>query len=361
MKRKLLFSIALTALFFVSHSCQNEESMDVAQESVRKYSPIEIYTRGQGEPIFYTNVTESLNKFSNTPFTRSISSNPTYRTYEFFMTDRQVSYIYTASLLKGESIATGKFIPLLNEVDPITINIYSPSFWISKDIQKAKLSSFRVAVADGLNEALGAKNVASSFVIDMNQFTYYDELKLAFGSDVDVKSILGFPSGEGGKIKSKTGLILRFIKRNFSAEMNFPRDGNLLLNNNDIWNLNQYSPVYINTVTYGSAGFLVIESDNNYEDVRDAVNTALGSIITSGKMQISNLQEQILNRSRSYTLLIGENGASQSSNLGISSFAEAVINNGTFSRDNWGVPIIYTARKLSDNSPYYNTYTIKME
>lgn len=360
MKRFFLFSIILIALLFGLHSCQNEESIDIVQESVRKNSYIEIHAGGQSEPIFYTNVTDSLNKLSNPPFTKSISSNVTYRTYEFFHTGHP-SYIYPASILKGESIATQKYSPFLNAVDPITINIYSPSFWISRDVVKPTFSSYNAAVVDGLNEALGLKNVSSSYVIDMNQFTYYEELKLAFGSDVDVKSLLRLSLGQDNKIGSKTGLILRFIKKNFTSEMNFPRDGNLLLNNNDIWNLTQYSPIYINSITYGSAGFLVIESQYNYEEVRDAVNTALGSIITSGKMQISNSQAKILNSSLSRTLIFDASNSLLMGNLGIDFFAQSVINNGTFSRDNPGVPIIYTARNLSDNSPFYNTYSIKME
>ncbi len=352
----LLFIVVIIC----SYSCQDERELAISENPVDMMSAIKVFAASQENPIFYTSLITSPDSLSRFSLNKRTKSNVTYRTYEFFNINSNRAYLYPANILKGKSIETQTFSPLLNEVDPITINIYSPSFWISKDVQKVSFSAYSKALYNGLNEALEIKNISSSFVIDMNPFTYYDELKLAFGSDVNVKSLfrLDFNSN---KITSKTGLILRFIKKNFSSEMSFPKDGNLLLNNSDIWNLNQYTPVYINSITYGSAGFLIIESEYNYEDVRDAVNTALGSIITTGKLQINSYQKHILNQSNTRVLIIDDSNSILSGNWGIEYFAENVINSGTFSRDSPGAPIFYTVRKLSDNSPFYNTFTIEME
>ena len=84
------------------------------------------------------------------------------------------------------------------------------------------------------NNGMSGKQLVS-FSYDINQFTYYDELKLTFASNINVASILNITvDAAKGKIAHKTGLIAKFIQKNFTVDMDIPLDGNLLLDNDAI-------------------------------------------------------------------------------------------------------------------------------
>lgn len=72
----------------------------------------------------------------------------------------------------------------------------------------------------------------------MRQFSYFEELKLAFGANVNIARILDIDiSVDKGKIRRKTGLFAKIIQRNYTVDMDLPIDGNLLLNHDEINNI----------------------------------------------------------------------------------------------------------------------------
>ena len=98
-------------------------------------------------------------------------------------------YIYLGSLLKGGSLEEQRFQRLTNELDPLYISYSFPAKIVGDIIEKPSLQSQRTSLSKIMNqEGMTGKQIVS-FIYDMNQFTYYNELKLAFNCNIDVASV----------------------------------------------------------------------------------------------------------------------------------------------------------------------------
>ena len=118
-----------------------------------------------------------------------------------FFTANTMRYIYLGSLLKGGSLEEQRFQRLTNELDLLYISYSFPAKIVGDIIEKPSLQSQRTSLSKIMNqEGMTGKQIVS-FIYDMNQFTYYNELKLAFNCNIDVASVFKrHPSA--GKSKS---------------------------------------------------------------------------------------------------------------------------------------------------------------
>jgi thiol-activated cytolysin len=83
----------------------------------------------------------------------------------------------------------------------------------------------------------------------MRQFSYFEELKLAFGANVNIGGLLNIDvSLDKGKIRKKTGLFAKIVQRNYTVDMDLPADGNILLNHDDMGSVGKYDPIYISSI-----------------------------------------------------------------------------------------------------------------
>lgn len=88
-----------------------------------------------------------------------------------------------------------------------------------------------------------------SFTYNMRQFSYFEELKLAFGANVNIGGLLNIDVNlDKGKIRKKTGLFAKIVQRNYTVDMDLPADGNILLNHDDMGSVGKYDPIYISSI-----------------------------------------------------------------------------------------------------------------
>ena len=126
-------------------------------------------------------------------------------------TANTMRYIYLGSLLKGGSLEEQRFQRLTNELDPLYISYSFPAKIVGDIIEKPSLQSQRTSLSKIMNqEGMTGKQIVS-FIYDMNQFTYYNELKLAFNCNIDVASVFNISTSVAqGKIRKKCGLVAKF-------------------------------------------------------------------------------------------------------------------------------------------------------
>lgn len=99
-----------------------------------------------------------------------------YETNEHGTTANTMRYIYLGSLLKGGSLEEQRFQRLTNELDPLYISYSFPAKIVGDIIEKPSLQSQRTSLSKIMNqEGMTGKQIVS-FIYDMNQFTYYNEL-----------------------------------------------------------------------------------------------------------------------------------------------------------------------------------------
>ncbi|MCX2496271.1 thiol-activated cytolysin family protein, partial [Pedobacter sp. PF22-3] len=230
---------------------------------------------------------------------------------------------------------------------------------VSGVINKPSLSSTRAFLESVYSDSFSGKEI-TSFSFDMNQFTYYDEFKLAFGANIKVGNIFNASASLGKtKIEKKTGLIAKFVQRNFTLDMDLPEDGNLLDNSVDPATLGPYSPVYVSSITYGRMGMIKVESDYNYSSLTRAFKAAFNAGIVSGGASIADSLKTIIDNSSIEIYDVGGEGESVAQSInGYDAFRQYIISGGNYTPQTPGFPLYYTLSYLSDNSIFRTRFLV---
>ncbi|MCX2495869.1 thiol-activated cytolysin family protein, partial [Pedobacter sp. PF22-3] len=230
---------------------------------------------------------------------------------------------------------------------------------VSGVINKPSLSSTRSFLESVYSDSFSGKEI-TSFSFDMNQFTYYDEFKLAFGANIKVGNIFNASASlNKTKIEKKTGLIAKFVQRNFTLDMDLPEDGNLLDSSVDPSQLGPYSPVYVSSITYGRMGMIKVESDYNYSSLTRAFKAAFNAGIVSGGASIADSLKTIIDNSSIEIYDVGGEGESVAQSInGYDAFRQYIISGGNYTPQTPGVPLYYTLSYLSDNSIFRTRFLV---
>lgn len=126
------------------------------------------------------------------------------------------------------------YTPISYPLDPITVSYSFPSDFIVDTIERPSLSSMRASVFKAMRAANFSGEQSLAFDYNIKQFSYYSELKIAFGSNVNIGKIFSIDiSGSNNKIKRTTGVFAKFTQKNFTIDMDLPADGNIFKNNSD--------------------------------------------------------------------------------------------------------------------------------
>ncbi|WP_286074295.1 thiol-activated cytolysin family protein [Parabacteroides goldsteinii] len=286
-----------------------------------------------------------------------------YETNEYTLTPDIWRYIYVGSLLKGGSIESQRFGPLSNRTDPITVSYSFPARWVVDEIQIPTFGAQRQSIQNVMNKEGMSGTQLVSFSYGMNQFSYYDELKLEFGCNVNIGTLLNINvNANKGKIRNNTGLVAKFVQKNFTLDMDLPLDGCILLNNSELSNIRGFDPVYISSITFGRLGIITLDSKYSFDELSVAVSAALTAKIVNGNLNLSTYHKQILSESNLKIIIIGGNSDGSVKTVeGFEEFKHFLINGGTYSAQNPGDPIFYSASYLSDNSPLYSRFRIDLQ
>ena len=248
----VLLTLIVTCVFTIS--CSKEYCSINAEVNGIKLIKFPQETIGvmAGNTEQYNSFSRSLSFLKDSLWPGATGHTLIYETDEITSLQGLERYIYLGSLLKGGSLETQRYQVLTNRVEPITISYSFPAKFVVDEIGRPSLSAMRQSIVNTMNNNGMSGKQLVSFSYDINQFTYYDELKLTFASNINVASILNITvDAAKGKIAHKTGLIAKFIQKNFTVDMDIPLDGNLLLDNDAINLMEGFSPVYISSITYG--------------------------------------------------------------------------------------------------------------
>jgi thiol-activated cytolysin len=266
-------------------------------------------------------------------------------------------YIFPGSLLKGNSIQNLDFKPISASVKPVTVSLSIPA--INKKtaftMNNPSLSATRQFVQDYLQTADFTQNGTLSYSIE--QFTSYDELKVAFGSNVNTRSLFGKNSSstniEEGMISKRTGFYVKFYQTSFTLDMDLPNGS--LVNDTNL-DTGGVEPVYVSSISYGRMGILSIETNELTETARTILNESFSKLFVNGESTLTQEERNFLDGADFNLYLIGGSGVTAVQSFqGYQSFVNHVAK-GTFSKSQPGVPIFCSYSYLNDNSQVKTTF-----
>lgn len=285
-----------------------------------------------------------------------------YENDEIVVSSNLSRYVFLGSMLHGGSLENMKYTPVSRQTDPITISYSFPADFVIDKIDIPTLGAMRQSIRKVmLNNNMSGTQLAS-FDYNMSQYSYSDEIKLAFGSNVNVGNILNISANvTTGKIERETGIIAKVVQRNFTVDMDIPSDGNLLLNNTELSSIGDYSPVYVSSITYGRIGIISVQSEYSYKELNVAVKIAFNAGIVNGELNIDANTKKILEESEIKIYIVGGKGGDISQTVeGFHEFKKFITQGGEFTSDAPGVPIYFSVSYLSDNSPYYTKFRVHL-
>ncbi|WP_143307504.1 thiol-activated cytolysin family protein [Chitinophaga vietnamensis] len=291
----------------------------------------------------------------------------------FYEADEQVvvpnneTLIYPGSLIRGTSINSDNFVPLpIRNYKRYPIKVYAtfPSDLSVAVIDTPSLSRTRIFLRQALTSPGFSGGQLESFLYETFKFSYYDEIKEAYGYNVNVKGLFYSSSSSFNfsAVRSEfpTAIIAKFTMKNFSIVLDAPADGKLVDETNvDKSVLYGYSPVYVNTVTYGRMGIVVAESNFQSDEVKSAFEKTIKKLFGRTTESLTDYEKTLVNSARINIYLIGGSGApvTQAVN-GYDQFVNYIFHSTTFSAADPGVPISFTMRYLSDNTPVKTVFRL---
>lgn len=292
---------------------------------------------------------------------------------EFTMTPEwlgRLDVFHLGSLIKGNSLQDLSFTPLMERngdyvSKPIYASVSFPSKTVSGSFMPDVMASTEF-FSTLMQENGLTSTQTNAFSFEINEFTYYNEIKTIFGSNVDVKAIF-FNTGSTGtstseKISKKSGLVATFNQKNFSVDMDTPEPGELYEDLNTA-NLGGVSPVYINSVVYGSKGIIIIESDTESETLKTTFNkvfSVMGGLV-NGTQSLTSAENEIVSQSDLQIFFIGPNGEQAIKKLtSLDDLIGFVRTGSVFSPSSPGVPIQFKMRGLNNHQTIRSDFRIEI-
>lgn len=265
--------------------------------------------------------------------------------------------IYLGAVYSAESINDLTFDWISRPVETIYVSYTFPRYFFD-EIQRPSVSSMYRSLNKAVNSPQFTGKQSLAFEYDMRQFMQYKELKLAFGANVDIASIFKIDASFNyANIKSKSGLFARVVQKNFSMIMDYPYDGNIFLNNDDLNEVKSMTPLYINSIIFGRMAILAVESDYSYDELKAAVKAAFSAGIVNGEVGISAEHKKVLQESTMRIFVSGGVGQDVAKIVeGYNEFINFIINGGEFTQEAPGVPIFFTANYAENNSVFTTSF-----
>ena len=292
-----------------------------------------------------------------------------YESDEMTVTPANTSFIYPGSILKAASIATDELLPFVGyQGAPIDLYLSFPSSLSFGTIASPSLSKSRIF----LRNALMAPDFSGKQIDDFSQsisfFSRYQEVKLAYGYNVNERRLFASTNSSfdynSSATQYSTKLMASYTVKNFTFTTPDPTVGQLI----DMANItpevfNGVSPVYINSVTYGRFGLLVVETNNGGSQMKSAFEKVVKKIFKQTTESFTQEEKTLFTSCRVTIYILGSTMGESAIQLLINPNPEGITsflsdNVGVFTSQDPGVPISFSAKYLKDNSPFKTVFKL---
>lgn len=344
-------------IFFciVFSACSIENNSEVIEQK-SELPPAEIVinintTRSPGN-ILNSN---GIQTRANDPFTEIRETESS----ESVVLPELMPHIWIGNLLTSSSVANCNYKPLIFPRVPINVTLTLPGT-DSKEIVTPSFSTFMQYIQEQTIKGTFTQNGEFNFTIE--QFSSYNELKVAFGSNVNTQVLFwGSQSGsqkEDQFITKATELYVKFYQTSFKAIMDYPMGEIATIPENLV-----DSAVYINSISFGRLGIMTLETNSAAQYSKETINRVFNKLFSSGSSSLTIEEKDFLNGCDFKIYFIGGNSSTAVESFnGYDGFIQH-IKKGVFSKDEPGVPLFCTFNHARDNSPFKIKfkYNIKRE
>lgn len=251
------------------------------------------------------------------------------------------NYIYPGAILEGNSISDQKYVPVfVNNRNPITVSM-TLSHNTPKQTSRTISSPTYSKLSDYVKEMVVDGNFSQNekFMFQYRRFSFYDEVKSAFGTNINTKSLFSSRKESSTeynyKISKSTGMYVKFFQSSFTVNMDIAP-----LSNSPVSGNSGYEPVYVNSVTYGRMGVLVFETDETYDFAERCIKKEFERIFLNKNTTLTTEERRFFDQTDFKVLVLGgDSDYVVQSFKGYSHFLNLIYNS-RFTQHSYGVPIM---------------------
>lgn len=294
-----------------------------------------------------------------------------YESTDMVITPSNASYIYPGSVLKASSIATDEFLPFLGyDLAPISVRLSFPSSLSMGTLPKPTLANSRIFLRDALMAPDFSGQNIDNFSHHVSYISNYKEVKLSYGYNVNETRLFSSTNSSfdynSNNTQYSTKLTATYTVKNFTYNMSDPMEGELI----DMASIppnafDGFSPVFINSLTYGRFGLLIVETNNNSSTMKSVFEKVIKKIFKQTSESFTQEETSLFSSCRVTIYLLGSTMGQSVTQLLINPNPEAISsfmseNIGVFTATDPGVPISFTAKYLKDNTPFKTIFKLDL-
>ena len=265
---------------------------------------------------------------------------------------------FPGSMLKGESIESGGYIPIgIDNRSDMTMSVSLPNIQgkVSAEFTPS-LSDTRQKITEILNQEIkGSTPARVNFIIE--SVYNKEQLNLAIGAgfqysggitNVDISSQFNFT-----ETTTKSRFLVKYIQEYYSVDVNPRRRASDYfkdIKKEDPKHL-KGMPLYVSSVKYGRMVMFSVESTDSEQNVRAALQASFSNLTVSADASVEAEHSQVLNESTIKATIIGGSGAKAAQAIsGVDGIKAFISEGGDYSQDSPAAVLAYTLRSISDNS-----------
>ncbi|TCC97558.1 thiol-activated cytolysin family protein [Pedobacter hiemivivus] len=358
MNKILSLSLALLCLLY---SCKKEESQQNINSENRITNENNQFSN-LNEPLFSisTKIGKRMSVATTNNGSGCVSTLHTQsQTFDkLSVLDPTSDILYVGSLLDGNSIQTGQYIPVFLPSDyirkPVTfsVSIQGATGPISKTITP-QLSSFREAMQEITNSPIVGEQPAS-FTFQVTQIRSKKEIEMIAGANLNIGSFFtSIANYNENNVNNKNYYLLKIYQKFFTADIDIPQDGNLF--NKPIDYDSGIAPVYVSSIDYGRSAYLLVESSYDSTRVKKALKVTFNAWGANGGGNIEQEEKDVTEEMTiSGTAIGGSSTLAAETISGLQAFHDYVVKSGNLTTNSRGAIIAYRLRNAK-NHGIYNT------
>nr|WP_315402506.1 thiol-activated cytolysin family protein [uncultured Sphingobacterium sp.] len=250
------------------------------------------------------------------------------------------NFIFPGAVLEGNSISKQNYSPIFPpNRKPITVSMSlthttpKPTSRVIVNPTFSKLDDYVKEMAMG-----GSFKQNEKFMFQYRRFTFYDEIKQAFGTDVNTRRLFSSKSenstSESHKILESTGMYVKFFQASFTVNMDIGPLADQAITGNS-----GEPPVYVNSVTYGRMGIIVIETDKEYQFAETCIKKEFDRIFYNKTETLTTEEKKFFEETQFKVLIMGgDSDYTVQTFKGYPHFLNLIFNS-KFTETSFGVPI----------------------
>ncbi len=264
--------------------------------------------------------------------------------------DASTDVIFPGAILKGETIPTGAYVPIIADRTPITLSASLTNIEGSPVVEviDPKLSSVRAQIKTILDQKVtGATPAKTSF--EISEVYSKEQLNLAIGANYRAAATKVSASFDFEQSTYKHKYMFKYFQVYYTIDMDPPQNpSDLFSDAPDLNAIGGTSPVYVSTVTYGRMIIYTVES--NYSKTQ--IDAAFKASFTSSDGSIGAGYEKVIKESSVKAIVIGGSGSDSAQIVnGPQEVYNYISEGGNYSKESPGAPLSYTLRYLKQGTP----------